>query len=151
METTVSPRPTLMRLGRRGLGGATASVPCISRDSDSVISNRSRAYARSANGQTGSLETLLLPRSGDVWGLVPPAVFKTVCGALLRRPGWVRFPSIPAICQARPRRLREFAASDGPRRRELTFFGRARLICCPTGPPSTIADRSSAAADQRMS
>ena len=25
-----------------------------------------------------------------------PAVFKTVCGALLRRPGWVRFPSIPA-------------------------------------------------------
>ena len=23
-------------------------------------------------------------------------VFKTVCGALLRRPGWVRFPSIPA-------------------------------------------------------
>ncbi|TME98622.1 MAG: isoprenylcysteine carboxylmethyltransferase family protein, partial [Chloroflexi bacterium] len=33
---------------------------------------------------------------GDVRGLVPPAVFKTVCGALLRRPGWVRFPSIPA-------------------------------------------------------
>jgi hypothetical protein len=28
-----------------------------------------------------------------------PAVFKTVCGALLRRPGWVRFPSIPAIFQ----------------------------------------------------
>ena len=27
---------------------------------------------------------------------VSPAVFKTVCGALLRRPGWVRFPSIPA-------------------------------------------------------
>jgi hypothetical protein len=26
------------------------------------------------------------------------AVFKTVCGALLRRPGWVRFPSIPATC-----------------------------------------------------
>ena len=23
-------------------------------------------------------------------------MFKTVCGALLRRPGWVRFPSIPA-------------------------------------------------------
>src|SRR6266545_2481268 len=30
--------------------------------------------------------------SADAW----PAVFKTVCGALLRRPGWVRFPSIPA-------------------------------------------------------
>jgi hypothetical protein len=29
------------------------------------------------------------------------AVFKTVCGALLRRPGWVRFPSIPASCGAR--------------------------------------------------
>jgi hypothetical protein len=27
---------------------------------------------------------------------VLPPVFKTVCGALLRRPGWVRFPSIPA-------------------------------------------------------
>jgi len=25
-----------------------------------------------------------------------PAVCKTVCGALLRRPGWVRFPFIPA-------------------------------------------------------
>src|SRR5438093_6670964 len=34
--------------------------------------------------------------AGDVWELVLPAVFKTVCGALLRRPGWVRFPSIPA-------------------------------------------------------
>jgi hypothetical protein len=33
---------------------------------------------------------------GDVRELVLPAVFKTVCGALLRRPGWVRFPSIPA-------------------------------------------------------
>jgi hypothetical protein len=29
-----------------------------------------------------------------------PAVFKTVCGALLRRPGWVRFPSIPATFHA---------------------------------------------------
>jgi hypothetical protein len=27
---------------------------------------------------------------------VENAVFKTVCGTLLRRPGWVRFPSIPA-------------------------------------------------------
>ena len=32
---------------------------------------------------------------------VPPAVFKTVCGALLRRPGWVRFPSIPATFRGR--------------------------------------------------
>ena len=31
---------------------------------------------------------------------MPPAVFKTVCGALLRRPGWVRFPSIPATFRA---------------------------------------------------
>ena len=29
-----------------------------------------------------------------------PAVFKTVCGALLRRPGWVQFPSIPATFHA---------------------------------------------------
>src|SRR5712691_13293362 len=29
------------------------------------------------------------------------AVFKTVCGALLRRPGWVRFPSIPAPLKCR--------------------------------------------------
>src|SRR2546428_6413878 len=34
--------------------------------------------------------------AGDERGLVSSAVFKTVCGALLRRPGWVRFPSIPA-------------------------------------------------------
>ena len=27
--------------------------------------------------------------------LVPLAVFKTVCGAVLSRPRWVRFPSIP--------------------------------------------------------
>ncbi len=38
-------------------------------------------------------------RTGPLWTPVDskPAVFKTVCGALLRRPGWVRFPSIPAI------------------------------------------------------
>src|SRR5205823_13218977 len=42
-----------------------------------------------------SLPAVLYLR-GDVRGLVPPAVFKTVRGALLRRPGWVRFPSIPA-------------------------------------------------------
>ena len=37
-------------------------------------------------------------RSGPQWrpGDGSPAVFKTVCGALMRRPGWVRFPSIPA-------------------------------------------------------
>src|SRR5438874_6815368 len=35
--------------------------------------------------------------AGDVRELVLSAVFKTVCGALLRRPGWVRFPSIPAM------------------------------------------------------
>jgi hypothetical protein len=36
--------------------------------------------------------------SGRCWMVLDasPAVFKTVCGALLRRPGWVRFPSIPA-------------------------------------------------------
>ncbi len=36
--------------------------------------------------------------SGPRWTSIDgkPAVFKTVCGALLRRPGWVRFPSIPA-------------------------------------------------------
>ncbi len=34
--------------------------------------------------------------AGDERGLVSSAVFKTVCRALLRRPGWVRFPSIPA-------------------------------------------------------
>jgi hypothetical protein len=35
---------------------------------------------------------------GRWWTVVDisPTVFKTVCGALLRRPEWVRFPSIPA-------------------------------------------------------
>ncbi len=31
-----------------------------------------------------------------------PAVFKTACGALLRRAGWVRFPSIPASFSLSP-------------------------------------------------
>src|SRR5712664_4544576 len=40
----------------------------------------------------------ILNSSGRWWTAMDarPAVFKTVCGALLRRPGWVRFPSIPA-------------------------------------------------------
>jgi len=38
-----------------------------------------------------------------------PAVFKTVCGALLRRPGWVRFPSIPATLQGRARPRKRMA------------------------------------------
>src|SRR5439155_20248387 len=38
-------------------------------------------------------------RAGYVRELVLSAVFKTVCGVLLERPGWVRFPSIPARFQ----------------------------------------------------
>src|SRR5213593_3183814 len=51
-----------------------------------------------------------------------PAVFKTVCGALLRRPGWVRFPSIPATSLAVRRwevSPRTDAASSGLRSARL--------------------------------
>src|SRR4029077_14980756 len=73
--------------------------------------NSSHVHLLSSNDPTGGAEPPPHPpipervtaqnygrrfAAGDVWGLVPPAVFKTVCGALLRRPGWVRFPSIPA-------------------------------------------------------
>src|SRR5260370_21180983 len=46
--------------------------------------------------------SLRLNWSGRLWMVADarPAVFKTVRGALLRRPGWVRFPSIPATCGA---------------------------------------------------
>src|SRR5438093_9210846 len=60
--------------------------------------------------------------AGDVWELVLPAVFKTVCGALLRRPGWVRFPSIPATSLAACRwevSPRADAASSGLRSARL--------------------------------
>ena len=33
---------------------------------------------------------------------MPLAVFKTVCGAVLSRPRWVRFPSIPARAFQKP-------------------------------------------------
>jgi hypothetical protein len=50
--------------------------------------------------QRTSADTCLgiLILGGHRWTLADArnAVFKTVCGALLRRPGWVRFPSIPA-------------------------------------------------------
>src|SRR5438128_1154493 len=44
----------------------------------------------------GLTAKIVVRKAGDERGLVSSAVFKTVCGALLRRPGWVRFPSIPA-------------------------------------------------------
>ena len=51
----------------------------------------------SSNTSLGGLTAKIVVReAGDERGLVSSAVFKTVCGALLRRPGWVRFPSIPA-------------------------------------------------------
>src|SRR2546429_3751885 len=55
--------------------------------------------------------------AGDVWELVLPAVFKTVCGALLRRPGWVRFPSIPAKFFGCDSQLDSQAADAGGRPR----------------------------------
>jgi len=65
----------------------TAKLTAILSD----IGNRQRTSAESG-------------RSISIWGGrrrtaadVRNAVFKTVCGALLRRPGWVRFPSIPAM------------------------------------------------------
>src|SRR3989440_12200006 len=80
-----------------------------------------------------------LAGAGDVWELVLPAVFKTVCGALLRRPGWVRFPSIPA-------KFRRFDSQDDSHSRERRHMlealdGRAHpppaghctsiATCCP--------------------
>ena len=59
--------------------------------------------------------------AGDVRGLVPPAVFKTVCGALLRRPGWVRFPSIPAKIGGRDRQADSHSSR---RQRAFMKFGR---------------------------
>ncbi len=61
-------------------------------------------------------------RREPLWTLADgsPAIFKTVCGALLRRPGWVRFPSIPATFRScdsqvdRQRHKRFFRTSLNP-------------------------------------
>jgi len=50
------------------------------------------------------------------------AVFKTVCGALLRRPGWVRFPSIPANFRAHE--SQDDSNSSGHRRMAADQIGR---------------------------
>ncbi len=55
-----------------------------------------------------------------------PAVFKTVCGALLRRPGWVRFPSIPASFRADD--SQDDSHSSGRPRTATDASGRARLF-----------------------
>ena len=57
--------------------------------------------------------------SGGGWGLVAPAVFKTVFGALTR-PGWVRFLHAPATTNSRllrflPRKPFAFVLSKGPK------------------------------------
>ena len=50
-----------------------------------------------------------------------PADFKTVCGALLRRPGWVRFPSIPV-------KFREMTAKMS--QEDIKIHGDAGLSDC---------------------
>ena len=57
--------------------------------------------------------------AGDERGLVSSAVFKTVCGALLRRPGWVRFPSIPATFRDVTAKLTATAADAAVLQRTL--------------------------------
>src|SRR5713226_851238 len=69
-----------------------------------------------------------------------PAVFKTVCGALLRRPGWVRFPSIPASFgrndsqtdSQNHKRFSKPAAALWPFARVL-YAGELILWCCVAG------------------
>ena len=60
-----------------------------------------------------------------------PTVFKTVCGALLRRPGWVRFPSIPAKL---PTRGSQYAGNCSERMRTLAGCSGLR----PGGKPSKL-------------
>ena len=61
-----------------------------------------------------------------------PTVFKTVCGALLRRPGWVRFPSIPAnlsghmTVKTRVRAAGPMLSSTTPYREQRRVAYRAR-------------------------
>jgi len=65
---------------------------------------------------------------------VRPAVFKTVCGALLRRPGWVRFPSIPASFGTNDSQ----ADSDSrePRRMQVDGVGPNSALDAPSLAPS---------------
>ena len=67
-----------------------------------------------------------------------PAVVKTVCGALLRRPGWVRFPSIPANSCAGN------SQDDSHSSRLRGHFVRLNLECVREGDPGLgTGDRGS--------
>src|SRR5713226_4499949 len=79
------------------------------------------------SGRAGSI------RSGPVWTPTDdrPAVFKTVCGALLRRPGWVRFPSIPA--KSRLDDSQDDSHSSGRPRMATDAGARARLLLYEVG------------------
>ena len=55
----------------------------------------------------------------DIGGGQKRGLFKTVCEALLRRPRWVRFPSIPPTFIGRTARMNEPTTASQPRARPL--------------------------------
>jgi hypothetical protein len=81
---------------------------CLSLQSSGCASLTAKMTAKPANdcGRKWTIADFRSSRlnwNGPRWTLADArlAVFKTVCGALLRRPGWVRFPSIPATSSGR--------------------------------------------------
>src|SRR3989442_7469715 len=90
--------------------------------SESAVESR-LALAPLFVGLTAKIEAR---EAGDERGLVSSAVFKPVCGALLRRPGWVRFPSIPA--KFRRDDSQDDSHIDGHRRTAMHVGARARLF-----------------------
>jgi hypothetical protein len=67
------------------------------------------------------------------------AAFKTVCGALLRRPGWVRFPSIPAKFGCRDGQ--DDSHSSGHRQVAARLSGRSVTNREPTDPQVAYEER----------
>jgi hypothetical protein len=95
--------------GRRSPQGACLTRTCQEARHDTSAISRAGQRRR---GTHQTLQCSKLRVQEDGAELVLPAVFKTVCGALLRRPGWVRFPSIPATVVFNSPHSRHASRSD---------------------------------------
>src|SRR5207249_9934900 len=100
--------------------------PAVFKNVGSGLRERCRISSRDASPFVRLTAKIEAREAGDERGLVSSAVFKTVCGALLRRPGWVRFPSIPASFPADD--SQDDSHSSGRPRTAMDASGRARLF-----------------------
>ena len=99
---------------------------------------RLRTFTDRLPGRSNWRERLRISVDGS------PAVFKTVCGALLRRPGWVRFPSSPPSSAGRHGQVSNAArpSSSGPN------AGSSHWLSPKTGPSAPSRRRATPGRDR---